>query len=79
MAQPLRPAHETFGRRVRRQRKALGLTQEDVAERSTLHVSYVAQVERGERNISLTNILKVADALDLDPGDLVAGLEPPPV
>ena len=76
MAQPQSPVHEEFGRRVRRQRDALGLTQEEIAERSSLHVSYVAQVERGERNISLTNMLKVADALDLDPGDLVAGLKP---
>lgn len=55
----------------------LGLTQEEIAERSGLHVSYIAQVERGERNLSLTNILRVADALDLDPGDLVTGLKPP--
>ncbi len=77
MAQPISATHEQFGQRLRRQRGALGLTQEDVAERSSLHVSYVAQVERGERNISLTNIVRVAAALDLDPGDLVTGLKPP--
>jgi transcriptional regulator with XRE-family HTH domain len=77
MAQPQGPVHEEFGRRVRRQRDVLGLTQEEIAERSGLHVSYVAQVERGERNLSLTNILRVADALDLDPCALVAGLKPP--
>ena len=79
MAQPQSPVHEEFGKRVRRQRDVLQLTQEEIAERSGLHVSYIAQVERGERNLSLTNILRVADALDLDAGDLVAGLEPPSV
>jgi transcriptional regulator with XRE-family HTH domain len=78
MAQPKSPIHEQFGQRVRRQRDVLGLTQEEIAERSGLHVSYVAQAERGERNLSLTNILRVADALDLDPCALVAGLKPPP-
>jgi transcriptional regulator with XRE-family HTH domain len=77
MAQPQSPIHEEFGQRVRRQRDVLQLTQEEIAERSGLHVSYIAQVERGERNLSLTNILRVADALDLDPGDLVTGLKPP--
>jgi transcriptional regulator with XRE-family HTH domain len=78
MAQPQSPLHEQFGQRVRRQRDVLQLTQEEIAERSGLHVSYIAQVERGERNISLTNILRVADALDLDPCALVTGLKPPP-
>lgn len=77
MAQPKSPTHEEFGKRVRCQRDALELTQEQVAERSGLHWSYVSQVERGERNLGLTNILKIADALNVDPGDLVTGLKPP--
>lgn len=39
-----------------------------------LHWTYVASVERGERNISLVNIVKLADALGVDPGELLAGL-----
>ena len=78
MAQPKSPTHEEFGRRVRSQRDTLGLTQEQLAELSGLHWTYVSQVERGERNIALTNILRIAEALGTDPGDLITGLEPPP-
>lgn len=52
-----------FGRRVRFLRKAAGLTQEELAERSNLHPTYIGQVERGERNLSLTCIEKLADGL----------------
>jgi transcriptional regulator with XRE-family HTH domain len=78
MAQPKSPVHEEFGARVRDRRDALGITQEQLAELSGLHMTYVGQVERGECNIALTNILRIAHALETDPGILMAGLEPPP-
>lgn len=56
-------ALEAFGQRVRDRRCAIGLTQEDLAERSGLHRTYVGGVERGERNISLLNIHSLAGAL----------------
>lgn len=59
---------------MRSRRDSMGLSQEDLAERSGLHRTYVGSVERGERNIALLNILKLAEALDADPGDLVRGL-----
>ena len=65
------PAAEEFGRRVRARRQALGWTQEDLAEATGLHWTYVGSVERGERNISLANIVKLAKALDVDPGRLM--------
>ncbi len=40
--------------------------------------SYTAQVERGERNVALINILRIAEALELDVGVLMAGLRLPP-
>ena len=46
-----------------------------LAERTTLHWSYIGQVERGQRNLSLHNILRIAHALDTDAGGLVSGLE----
>jgi len=44
---------------------------------SGLHWTFVGQVERGRRNISLHNLLRLAQALQVDPGELVKGLEPP--
>ncbi|MDL1895678.1 helix-turn-helix transcriptional regulator [Anaerolineae bacterium CFX7] len=66
-----------LGERIRHRRMALGLSQEVLAERSSLHRNYIGGVERGERNISLINILKIAQALDLNPSALVENLTPP--
>lgn len=67
---------EEFGKRVRRRRLALHLTQEELAERCGLHFTYVGSLERGERNVSLINIVRIAAALKTDPGRLIKGLEP---
>lgn len=63
-----------FGSRVRARRVGLGWTQEQLAEAVGLHFTYVGSVERGERNVPLKNILRLASALGIDPGDLVSGL-----
>jgi len=52
-----------FGTRVRAIRKSLGISQEALADLSELDRSYIGGVERGERNISLGNIDKIANAL----------------
>ena len=75
---PLSDATAEFGKRVRRRRNDLGLTQEDLGHRAGLHWTFVGQVERGRRNITLHNILKLAAALDTDAGDLVRDLGAPP-
>lgn len=54
---------KAFGLRVRYFRKRLGLSQDDLADKAGLHRTYVGAVERGERNITLLNILHLADAL----------------
>lgn len=54
---------ESFGKVVREKRLELGLSQEKLAEFANLHFTYVSSVERGERNISLENISKLAKAL----------------
>jgi transcriptional regulator with XRE-family HTH domain len=77
MPSPLSPATATFGKRVRTRRQALGLSQEALADRCGVHWTFVGQVERGQRNISLHNLLKLADGLGVDPGELVTGLHPP--
>ncbi len=77
MPDPISPAAKTFGERVRKRRTHLGLSQEAAAERCDVHWTFVGQVERGQRNISLHNILKLAKGLDIDPAKLMKGLEPP--
>jgi ribosome-binding protein aMBF1 (putative translation factor) len=60
-----------FGRRVRELRKRRGLSQEALALEAGLDRSYVGGVERGERNISLINVEKLADAIGVDLGTLL--------
>lgn len=54
-----------FGTAVRARRKHLGISQEELAERAGLHRTYVADVERGARNLSLGSIEKLAYALEI--------------
>jgi transcriptional regulator with XRE-family HTH domain len=76
--QPISDATQAFGERVRARRNQLGLSQEQLADECGLHWSYVGQVERGRRNLSLHNILKIAAGLQIDPGKLLQGLQAPP-
>lgn len=60
-----------FGRRVRSLRKARGYSQEAFALYAGVDRSYLGAVERGERNIALINICKIADALAISPSELM--------
>lgn len=55
-----------FAKNVIKYRKEMGLTQEQLSEKSGLHRTYISFIERQKRNISLTNIQKIADALEID-------------
>lgn len=55
-----------FGLNVQKYRLKLGISQEELAELSGLHRTYISSVERGKRSISLNNIEKIAYALDID-------------
>ncbi len=54
-----------FGKAIRRRRRELDFSQEELAERAELHRSYISDIERGERNPSLENIEKLAKALNI--------------
>ena len=77
MPSPLSDALAALGARVRQRRHELGLSQEALADTSGLHWTFVGQVERGRRNLSVHNLLKLARALEVDAGALVTGLHPP--
>lgn len=63
-----------FGRAVRERRLALGWSQERLAEESDLHWTYIGGIERGERNLSLQNIVKIAAALRISASSLLKGV-----
>lgn len=62
-----------FGRRVRSLRLQIGVSQEELAAKTGIHRTYMGAVERGERNICLRNIVRLAKALGVDPGELFSG------
>lgn len=55
-----------FGEKVRELRKEKGLSQEELSYKADLHRTYIGMIERAEKNITLTNIEKIAKALDVD-------------
>ncbi|MBI5236635.1 MAG: helix-turn-helix transcriptional regulator [Deltaproteobacteria bacterium] len=62
-----------FGEGVRALRKAKGLSQEDLGEKTDLHNTYIGGIERGERNPSLKNAARIAHVLGVDLGELFSG------
>jgi transcriptional regulator with XRE-family HTH domain len=66
-----------FGERLRAMRELAGLSQEALAAKAGIHRTYLGGVERGERNISLRNIVRLAAALGVQAGELFAEPEAP--
>lgn len=65
-----------FGARLRSLREAAGLSQEDLGELASLHRNYVGGVERGEYNLTLVSIARLAKALGISPSELLKGVDP---
>ena len=60
-----------FGKRVREVRKSKGISQERLAEMAVIDRSYMGNIERGEKNVTLKKAYEICDALDVDIQDLV--------
>lgn len=66
-------ARAIFARNLRAQRLARGLSQEELADRAGIHRTYVGSVERGERNVSIENMDRLAVALGVELAMLLRG------
>jgi transcriptional regulator with XRE-family HTH domain len=64
-------ARKIFSQRLRQIRQNRGLSQEELADLAGLHRTYVGSVERSERNISIDNMERLAQALEVDITDLL--------
>lgn len=62
-----------FGQRVREERIKQGYSQEELAELADVHRTYIGMIERAEKNITLKNIEKIANALKIKPEELLRG------
>ncbi|ENI4023107.1 helix-turn-helix transcriptional regulator [Pseudomonas aeruginosa] len=60
-----------FAANVRRKRLELGFSQEELAERTDVHRTYVGMLERGEKNVTIYNIERIAQALETEPWTLL--------
>ena len=75
MVKPRRPkesARLRLAANLRAERKTRGISQEELADLAGLHRTYIGSIERGERNVSIDNIERLAGALNLDVVDLLA-------
>jgi len=65
-----------LGAAIRALRKELGLSQEDLAHRCIIDRSHMGRIERGERNLSMLNLIRICDGLSVPPSEVLlrAGL-----
>ncbi len=63
--------NKQVGSRIREYRLKRGLTQEDLAHEADLHRAYIGQIERGEKNIGVQNLQKIAKTLKIKASKLI--------
>ncbi|MCB2386306.1 helix-turn-helix domain-containing protein [Thalassolituus alkanivorans] len=68
-----------IGRNVRRQRLLLDITQEELSARSGLHPTYISEVERGKRNLTVVSLFRLAGALETEPSRILELVNSSPV
>lgn len=66
---------KTVGKRLRSYRTAQGISQEKLAERAGLHPTYIGQVERGEKNLTIESLEKITGALGVSISDVFEKIE----
>ena len=68
---------QTIGKRIRARRHALGMSQEALAERAGLHYTYIGQIERGEKNLTIESLSKITLALGIPLSQLLEKVDGP--
>jgi predicted transcription factor, homolog of eukaryotic MBF1 len=66
-----------LGKRIRTERIDKKMTQEELAERAGLHPTYIGQVERGEKSLTITSLEKIVEGLGISFPDLFENIQPP--
>ena len=67
--------HKLVGRRIRKVRLEASMSQEDLGYAIGISATYMGSIERGERNLTVTRLLKIARALKTNPAEFLAGLK----
>jgi len=65
-----------MGENIRAARKQRGYSQEEFADVAGFSRSYYTEIETGKRNISVLNLIKIAEALKVDPGEIIGSPKP---
>ena len=65
-----------IGGNIRKIRKQRGYSQEEFADSAGFSRSYVTEIETGKRNISVLNLIKIVEALNVDPNKIIGSLKP---
>jgi transcriptional regulator with XRE-family HTH domain len=73
----MRTPEQVFGTTIRELRLERGWTQEQLAERAYLHRTYVAAIEAGKRNVAIVNVVYLARAIGVAPGELFRNFTKP--
>jgi len=66
---------QRFGENLARCRKRAGMSQDDLAVRASLHRTHIGMMERGTRTVRIDTLIKLATALDVEPADLLDGID----